>query len=272
MTVREFVAHAQSCLETAGVESPLLEARLIAAHVMGWTKEQVFLDADEPFTDVSANQLLERRATGEPLAYVLGRKEFFGREFVVDQSVLIPRPETELLVEAALQFAPEGGSVLDVGTGSGIIAITMSLEGEGLSCVGSDVSEAALRIARTNNTRLLGKAKFVRCDALRALRPQCVDMIVSNPPYVSPSDDRLESTVRDWEPHLALFSEGGTQFIQELVGGAKTALFPGGWLCFEFGHDQEQFVTDCFQNWSEVKIIKDLAGIPRIACAMKAGE
>lgn len=210
--------------------------------------------------------LLQKRLTGMPLAYVIGRKEFYGRDFAVVPGVLIPRPETEVLVEAVLPMLAPGMKCLDVGTGSGAIAITLALESPETCWLATDVSSAALGIAAQNAHALASPVKFIRADRLGALAARSVDLIVSNPPYVTPRDVKLQQEVERFEPHLALFAQGGTSFIRDLVRDSKRVLRPCGILAFEFGAGQCEEVREILSDL-RTEVVVDLAGIDRVAIA-----
>jgi release factor glutamine methyltransferase len=193
---------------------------------------------------------LRRRRAGEPLQYIRGRCDFYGREFLVDGRVLIPRPETEILVEQAVRRVPRGARVADVGTGSGCIAITLALERPDLRVLGVDVSAAALALAKRNRDRLGARVSFVVSDLLSAVRR--VDFVVSNPPYIPAADiDALQTEVRDHEPRNALTpGPRGTEVIDRLLASGIPCIL-------EVGYGQAvRLQVD--------EIIPDLAGIPRI--------
>jgi len=209
---------------------------------------------------------LHQRIKGAPTQYITGRQEFYGREFRVTPDVLIPRPETEHLVETALGRG--GNSVLDIGTGSGAIAVTLALEATA-RVTASDVSPAALRVARQNADALGARVDFVACDLGAALADGSFDLVVSNPPYIAGRDrTSLQAEVRDHEPALALFGgEDGLAVYQRLVPEARRLLRPGGWLMMELG--DAGAVREMCGSWTGVEIVNDLAGIPRVLLARK---
>jgi release factor glutamine methyltransferase len=204
---------------------------------------------------------LHERLQHKPTQYITGTQEFYGRPFYVNRGVLVPRPETEHLIELALPFAREAEVTLDVGTGSGAIAITLALEGAH-RVVAIELSEPALEVAR-RNARVLGATiDFLRADSLSACASNSVDLIVSNPPYVADDAD-LQPEVRDWEPALALFAgPAGLAFYQKLIPEAERVLRPGGRLILEIGPDVTAL---CGPAWEPPLITPDLAGIPRVA-------
>jgi len=214
-------------------------------------------------------ELLQRRLLGEPIAYILGEREFFGLMFKVTPATLIPRPETELLVELALQRLPQDKPcrVLDLGTGSGAIALSIAHSRPDVEVVAVDASTEALAVARENAQRLnINNAAFVQSDWYAALDAQRFDLIVSNPPYVAPGDPHLQQGDLRFEPLSALASSGdGLDDIRHIVSRARTHLYPGGWLLLEHGYDQAARVRELMQQagYSAVFSACDLAGIER---------
>jgi release factor glutamine methyltransferase len=213
-------------------------------------------EVDEHIVD----EALRRRAAGEPLQYIRGRCHFYGREFIVDDRVLIPRPETEILVEQAIRRAPRGACVADVGTGSGCIAVTLALERPDLRIVATDVSVAALAVARRNRDRLGARVAFVACDLLDAV--QTVDLIVSNPPYIPSADiATLQTEVKDHEPRNALTpGPRGTEIIDRLLATEITSIL-------EIGYGQYDLLRDRVDD-----VVNDLAGIPRVVISSAHGR
>jgi release factor glutamine methyltransferase len=213
---------------------------------------------------------LHERIKGKPTQYITRRQEFFGREFRVTRDVLIPRPETELLVETVLRLRPGAERVIDVGTGSGAIAVSLALEGA-RRVFATDLSSDALRVAK-DNARLLGaRVAFVEADLVRPLADACVDVVASNPPYVPLTDaESLQREVRDWEPHLALFAgTSGTAVYERLIPEAFRVLRSGGLLALELGFGQSEKVAAMASGWRNVHVLPDLAGIPRVLVAEK---
>ena len=218
-----------------------------------------------------------RRAGGEPVAYITGTREFYGREFRVDPAVLIPRPETEHLIEQALARLPRPNGpenrarprVLDLGTGSGAIAITLALERPPCQVTACDVSRAALIVAATNAERLGARVEFIESDWYAALNGHTFDLIVSNPPYVAAHDSHLSQGDLRFEPPGALTdrSADGLASIRKIAEGARKHLAPGGWLLFEHGYDQASAARDILLKAGFEHLIceKDLAGIPRVS-------
>jgi release factor glutamine methyltransferase len=216
-------------------------------------------------------QLLQRRLQGEPVAYILGEREFFGLDFKVTPDVLIPRPETELLVELALQKIPAQSpfSVLDLGTGSGAIALSIAHGRPAIEVTAVDASPAALTVAEANAQRLgVGNVRFLRSDWFDGLEGQRFDLIASNPPYVAADDPHLRQGDLPFEPASALVSGAdGLNDIRRIVGGAPGHLHSGGWLWLEHGYDQAVQVRELLQRagFCEVFSASDLSGIERVS-------
>jgi release factor glutamine methyltransferase len=255
MTLAERLALARRALEAAGVPAAeaTLDAELLARHALGWDRATLLSrrheSADPEFETIYAAQL-ERRARREPVAYILGEQEFWGLPFTVTRAVLIPRPETELIVEEALAAFADGrppGLVIDVCTGSGCLAVTLAREFGGADLIGTDISEAALAVARANAQRhgVGGRIAFRAADLLEGVSARA-DLIVSNPPYVATRDGAtLAPEVRDHEPHTALFAGiDGLEIYRRLLPAAGARLLPEGRLILEVGFDQSQQVTD----------------------------
>jgi release factor glutamine methyltransferase len=251
-----------------------LEAQILIARALD--VDRAWLIAHDRDVLTAAQQdaiesLIARRANGEPVAYILGEREFYGRTFKVTPDVLIPRPETELLVEAALEHLPENTAcrILDLGTGSGAIAITLALQRPLSTVLAVDASPAALAIAQ-ENARRLGAAN-VECVTghwYATLDVKKFDIIVSNPPYIAASDPHLASGDLRFEPRQALASGAdGLDDLRQIISGAPAHLVEGGWLLLEHGYDQAQtcrsLLTD--SGLSDVHTWRDLAGISRVS-------
>lgn len=248
-----------------------LETRVLAAAALG--VEPVWLIAHD--TDrldagrqAALDTLFDRRLAGEPVAYIVGEREFYGRPFHVTPATLIPRPETEHLVEAALARGPAHARVLDIGTGSGSISITLKLERPDWSVCAVDLSDAALAVARGNAERLDAAIEWLASDLFDALAGRVFDLIVSNPPYVPEADPHLaEGDVR-FEPRTALAAGAeGLDAIRAIVAQAPAHLADGGWLLLEHGYDQGEAVPALLRGagYAEVFMERDLAGLARIS-------
>ncbi len=212
--------------------------------------------------------LAERRRAGEPVAYIVGSREFFGREFQVSPAVLIPRPETELLVELALERAPQGAQVLDLGCGSGCIPVTLKLERPDLAVTAVDISAAALAVAQDNAGRLGAEVHLLESDWFAALADASFDLIVSNPPYIERYDPHLQLGDLRFEPRNALTDGAdGLAHLRVIVAGAASRLKPGGWLLFEHGYDQGAAARQLLEaaEFAGVQTWADLAGNDRVS-------
>ena len=269
MTVRTALLQGQQLLEQANVGEARLTAEVLLMRATGHERAWLYAHGNDDLIEVwwiHYGRYLHQRIKGEPTQYITGRQEFYGREFRVTPDVLIPRPETEHLVEATLARRAE--TILDIGTGSGAIAVTLALETTA-RVTASDVSPAALRVARQNADALGARVDFVACDLGAALADGSFDLVVSNPPYIAGRDrTSLQAEVRDHEPALALFGgEDGLAVYQRLVPEARRLLRPGGWLMMELG--DAGAVREMCGSWTGVEIVNDLAGIPRVLLARK---
>jgi release factor glutamine methyltransferase len=257
----------------------------LLANVLGMTRIQLYTNFERPLTPDERTQFrgfLKRRSLGEPIAYILQKQDFWGRSFETTPDVLIPRNDTELLIETVLEFSsslgPKAGRLLDVGTGSGCIAISLALELPGWEVEAWDISPKALAVASRNAVNLKAEVQFSEKDALSRAPwqvPETFDFIVSNPPYVSMREEQeLPRSVLGFEPRLALFAEeDGLVFYQHFAKVMKLSLSRGGSIFLEVGHKQAEQVAEIFQleGWSEIKIFKDLQGIARLVIARWLG-
>lgn len=285
MTVHTRVAAARARLRAAGIppDEGDIDVRLLAQHLLGWDATQFFTSANEAEPEGFAarfDALVSRRAAREPLAYIIGRQEFWGLDFDVSPDVLIPRPETESLVEVALELISPVSAVdvLDICTGSGCIAVAIAHERPHVQVVATDAAEAALTVARANAARhrVEGRITFRRADLFSGLET-AFDLIVSNPPYVrEPDRPGLQPEVRDYEPPLALFAgPQGLDVIARLVVRAPARLKPGGTLAFEFGFGQGDDVSRLIAETTGLTMVglrPDLQGIPRVAIATRTED
>ncbi len=260
------------------VEQPRREAALLLGEVLRLSEAQLYARADDDVPEpaaVSYGQLIRRRADRIPVAYLLGRREFHGRSFAVDPRVLIPRPETEHLVEAALNCIDDGARVLDVGTGSGCIAVTLALERSGSRIVATDLSPGALAVAAANCRKhgVADRVRLVRADLLSALRPGAFDVVVSNPPYIDVGEwPSLMPEVRDHEPPEALFAGDGLDFYRRFFA-AGGFLDAGQRLLLEIGKGQLDAVRELAEGsgFDVEWMVADLAGIPRVLTLRATG-
>jgi release factor glutamine methyltransferase len=281
MNARQALAHATQQLAA----SPDLradaarDATLLLLHALSLSRAQLLANPNRTLTPAEQSAyeaLIRRRLTYEPIQYITGEQEFYGVALRVTPAVLIPRPETELLVEAVLSAVDPTRPlrILDIGTGSGAIAIALATHLPQAAITATDISPAALAVAAANAARhnLTARIRFVESDLLSAFTPtETFDAIVSNPPYV-PTSDRatLHPEVRDHEPAAALFAgPDGLDLYRRLIPQARAALVPNGLLALEIGHNQRDPIAALLANWNEVRFLNDLQQIPRVALARK---
>jgi release factor glutamine methyltransferase len=283
VTIQHEVSAARQRLRDAGI-TPIesdLDARLLAQHVLGWTTERFLIDARGQVPDGFTRRydaLVARRVTREPLAYIVGIREFWGLELEVNADVLIPRPSTELIVEAIQERFPDRSvplSIADVCTGCGCVAVAIAHERAATTVSGTDISRPALEVARRNAARhgVADRVSFTHGDLLDGVTG-VFDAIVANPPYVIDcARPALQPEVRDHEPPVALFGGAdGLTLVTRLVAAAPARLRPGGYLVFEFGLGQDVEVEDLLEASAEltlVGVLRDLQGIARTAVAQR---
>jgi len=278
VTVREALRSSTEQLELHHVSNARLTAELLLAHTLGVEREYLYSHDDRILTSEESQALEDRlydRISGVPLQYIVGRQEFYGRYFRVTPAVLIPRPETEYIIESVLEATSKQPgrslSILDVGTGSGCIAVTLALELAGAEVYAADISLDALRVASENAVNLGSRVRFVCMDVMDAVSGQ-FDFIVSNPPYVRRDQLRsLQREVREHEPHVALFSpEDELAIYLRLVKGGEDMLRPGGRLIMEVGIGMDERVLALFgPKWEKLPTKADLQGIPRTVIAQR---
>jgi release factor glutamine methyltransferase len=279
--VRAIVADAQARLERAGVRGARLDAEIILANACEVDRTAITAGIVEVSADALARfeAMLSRRERREPVAYIIGHKEFFSIEFEVTRAVLIPRPETETLVAAAIDGLAHRRSprVLDIGTGTGAIAIAIAANVPGASVTATDISPDALEIARLNAARLKVHLELIEADVFTVANCSelgAFDLIVSNPPYVAAADiEALDPDLRDYEPRIALGIDADEFAIyRRIAHGASAHLRPGGELMVEIGAEMKPGVTEIFATAGliDVRAIRDLAGIDRVICARRA--
>jgi len=273
--VREALESAEHLTRLTSAEATSWDARLLLAHSVGHGKPLALDPRDElpPEAASRFRALWERRLSGVPVQHLVGEWDFFGRPFFVDARALVPRPETELLIETALAEAPGARRVLDLGTGSGVLAVTWLLERPGARAVAVDVSVPALELARANARRhaVAARLALVAGDWTSGLSPRApFELAVSNPPYLALSDaPALSRTVRDHDPAQALFAgPDGLDAIRRLLRDLPPHLAPGTPFLFEIGADQSDAVAAqvaARDGWRLDRIVPDLAGLPRVA-------
>jgi len=272
MRLAKWVQNAQAELAAAGIQSARLEAQVLAAHVLGKDRSAILAHPEWEIDEHRANGFLRRRVNQEPLAYILGYREFYRRQFRVTKDVLIPRQETETLITAFLECSlPEDAHILDLGTGSGCIGISLKLERPTLRVTLADISRAALNIAIENAQRLGAAVEAVESDGFSGLAANKFHAIVTNPPYVAIADP-LPQEVRDFEPHGALYAgTTGLEFYERLTKEAVVHLEPKGVLLTEVGDGQAAAVKHVFTSagWTVGRSWRDLSGIERVVAAYR---
>ena len=277
MTLREWLRKGEADL-SAGPhpERARRDAETLLLHHMGKSRSWLIAHLDEGFGgcgSIGYAMMLKRRAAGEPIQYITGECEFYGLPFRVTADVLIPRPETEHLVETVLRLAAHCAHprILDVGTGSGAIAVALAKHCSGARLTATDLSASALDLAKENAARNQVNVRFLEGDLLEPVAGETFDVIVSNPPYVAVGDRAsLSVEVRDFEPAQALFAgPHGLDVYRRLIPAAHSALAPGGSLALEIGYGQADAVRALMQDtgFTSVEVVPDLQGIPRVAFA-----
>ncbi len=288
MTLREALQQGARELRAANVPSPSLAAELLLMHVTGKPRAWLYAHPDDSLDAVAADrygELIERRAAGAPTQYLTGHQEFWGLDLEVTPAVLIPRPETEHVVEVALarlgpayhgESAARGLRIVDVGTGSGCLAIALARELASSRVFATDISARALEIARRNALRhgVLDRVALVEANLLAAFAPRAFDLIVSNPPYIGRKEAAtLPREVLEHEPPAALFGgEEGIEVYPVLIAQAAERLVSGGLLVLEIGYGVSERVEALLDapDWREIEITNDLAGIPRVIAARRS--
>ena len=283
MTLHQHIAAARRQLEAAGIaaDAAAIDAEVLARHVLGWDRAQLlshYRDAAPAAFSERYQPLVDRRSRREPVAMITGTREFWSRDFAVTPNTLVPRPDTELIVEEALRILPDRPStVIDIGTGSGCLAVTLAAERPQDLVVATDISHEALLVARANARRhqVDARLQFVRTDLASGLRIQA-DLIVSNPPYVPYRDaGSLPIDVSDYEPAMALFGgRDGLAIIERLLATLTPRLAPHAPFIVEFGDGQEDDVAAAAERegWQVVRMRRDLQGIARTAVLERKRE
>ena len=273
ISMREVLESGSKKLALAGIEEAELDARYILEYITGLNSAQYFIHSEDIIEKNKAEEffrLIERRSKRIPLSYVIGTRDFFGLTFKVDENVLIPEQETELLVEEVIKHS-EGKSVLDMCTGSGCIAISIALFGKPSKVAASDISEKALEVARENAKSLkAGEISFIQGDMFENVTDK-FDIIVSNPPYIETGEiDELMPEVRDYIPRLALDGDiDGLKFYRIISKEAVKKLNKNGRIFYEIGYNQSRAVASILleNGFTDVKIMKDYSGLDRIVMA-----
>ncbi len=278
LTIQAAVQQGTQILENASVALPRLTAEVLLCYALKQDRAYLYAHGTDELKElhwIHYGRYLNERLKGRPTQYITHNQEFFGRDFYVNENVLIPRPETEHLVEAALEYLTNGPgmTILDVGTGSGAIAITLALESK-RSVLACDISLPALAVAERNRETHGAAVHFFAADLLESVAPASLDLLVSNPPYVPGADAaNMQAEVRDWEPHLALFAgDSGLEIYYRLIAAAFVALKPGGRLFMELGYRSLNGVREILApQWTDIAVSSDLAGWPRVIAATLPG-
>ena len=275
MDLKAALQQGSKLLEEAGVSPARLTAEVLLCHALGKEKPYLYAHSDEDLSQLAwihYGRYLHERMEGKPTQYITSRQEFYGRDFFVSSAVLIPRPETEHLVETALRLSPKAECAVDIGCGSGAIGISYHLE-SGSPTHLCDLSAEALDVARHNATKLEAPVSLHRADFGSALRARSVDLILCNPPYVPLRDEAvLQREVREHEPAMALYGgETGLEPYRQVVEQALWTLRPRGWILFELGYQGLEAVKEMLDGpaWENLEVVNDLAGWPRVIAARK---
>jgi len=286
--LRQTLNAAVERLTSAGVPSPRMNAELLMMFTLECDRAYLYAHPERELTPDETqryDEAVARRATGVPAQYITGHQEFWGLDLIVSSAVLIPRPETEHVMETVLQLAkadgrdrppPDNLRLVDVGTGSGAIALALAKQLPSAEIHATDISSEALEVARANAARheLTSRITFHRADLLNGLPHGEFDFVVSNPPYVGESEeDSVQLEVRKFEPRNAVFAgPTGLEVIERLIPQAQTALRPGGWLVFEISGTIAEAVRHRLAGWAEIQLTNDLQGIARVAAARKPSD
>jgi release factor glutamine methyltransferase len=291
MTLHTALVEGTRLLEDGGIPVPRLTAEVLLGHALGRYRSYLFAHGEHELTELEwlhYGRYLHQRLQGMPTQYITQRQEFYGREFRVTPDVLIPRPETEHVVEVALgcwqaeapvlheskvgqALPPVNPRILDIGTGSGALAVTLALE-TGAETWATEISPAAAAVAARNAAALGARVNIVVDNVTSSIAAGSMSLIVSNPPYVPLGQrDGLQREVRDFEPHTALFAgQTGLEIYARIAADAPRVLRPGGWLVMELGFGCEAGVREMLGGWREIEVTPDLAGIPRVIAARAA--
>ena len=272
MTIQAALQQGADLLTSAAIGVPRLTAEVLLGHAMHCDRAFLYAHSSDRLTQLAwihYGRYLNERLKGKPTQYITHRQEFYGRDFHVDENVLIPRPETEHLVEKAVEHARQNSPhrILDCGTGSGAIAVSIALECE-RAVLASDISLDALRVAERN--RQSAAVQFFQADLLESVAAVSIDLLVSNPPYVPGADAaNMQAEVRDWEPHVALFaSDDGFEIYRRLIAQAELVVTRGGRLMMEMGYRSLDGVSQMLAaRWTDIEVVSDLAGLPRVILA-----
>ena len=285
MQLKQALTDAVRRLDGEGVGSPRMNGEMLLMFTLGCDRAYLYAHSERELTADEQSRYedaIALRASGYPAQYITGHQEFWGLDLIVSPAVLIPRPETEHVVETALELMRTGAGrqpgagpkLIDVGTGSGAIALALATELPAAEIYGVDLSREALEVAKANAARLQldDRVRFLVSDVLEGVpRDGSFDFVLSNPPYVGFDEaDKVQDVVKKFEPKMAVFAgEHGLDVICRLISQASEALRPGGYLVFEIGYSMAPMVTERLAGWTEVRTVSDLAGIPRVMVARR---
>ncbi|HXE12225.1 MAG TPA: peptide chain release factor N(5)-glutamine methyltransferase [Bryobacteraceae bacterium] len=276
MNIQTALVQGTELLEKSGIHAPRLTSEVLLCHAMRCERAYLYAHGTDELTQIAwihYGRYLNERLKGKPTQYITKKQEFYGREFRVTPDVLIPRPETEHLVEAAVAAirARDHIRILDVGTGSGAIAVSVALE-TGRTVCASDISCAAVAVAGQNRDTYGASVALFVTDLASAVDTRSIDLLISNPPYVPGGDAaNMQQEVRDWEPHLALFAgDSGLEIYDRLIRQAEGVVRPGGEIMMELGYQSLTGVREILTaKWREINVVHDLAGWPRVVTAIR---
>lgn len=290
MLIKDVLQKTTLFFRDKGIESARLDSEMLIASALNWERMKLYLNYEYPLSEnelTLCRELVRRRALGEPVAYILGKKDFYNHTFIVNSSVLIPRPETEQLVEVVISWLkknPElsAAKILDIGAGTGCIGLSILAEIENARLIGVEISSEACLVAELNAKKigLEARSVFIPSDigeldfqTFQEQKHELVDVVVANPPYIAEDDPEVEKNVRKFEPACALFSEAsGLGHIQKWAGSAAALCRPGALVIFEIGHKQGAKASEIFANsnwYKEIKILRDLSGRDRFVQAIR---
>jgi release factor glutamine methyltransferase len=278
--LKEALDNAIEYLTSRDVGSPRMNAEMLLMFTIGCDRAYFFAHPERELTDDEASRytdVVNERARGVPSQYIIGHQEFWGLDFIVNPSVLIPRPETEHLIETVLElsksYRSETLKIIDVGTGSGAIALALAKEFPEADVHAADISAEALEVARANAARLgFDRVRFHQSDVLAdVMHDASFDFVVSNPPYVAlTEEDKVQDVVKKFEPRVAVFAgTHGLDVIRRLIPQSREALRAGGWLLMEVGYSMSESVMELLGDWDDVHSVPDLQGIPRVIVGRK---
>jgi release factor glutamine methyltransferase len=276
VTIQTALVQGAELLEKSGIHAPRLTSEVLLCHAMRCERAYLYAHGTDELTQIAwihYGRYLNERLKGKPTQYITKKQEFYGREFRVTPDVLIPRPETEHLVEAAVAAirVRDHIRILDVGTGSGAIAVSVALE-TGRTVCASDISCAAVTVAGQNRDRYGASVALFVADLASAVDIRSIDLLISNPPYVPGGDAaNMQQEVRDWEPHLALFAgDSGLEIYERLIRQAEGVVRPGGEIMMELGYQSLAGVREMLTaKWRGINVVHDLAGWPRVVTAIR---